>query len=94
MTDLNETGFIGGTSEVQAQLTAELASAELLQNISTQLIPENSVKALYEKIVDAAVMLMRSDYGTMQRLYPQRGRGGQLAHEAVPSKPATPGFVA
>jgi signal transduction histidine kinase/CheY-like chemotaxis protein len=78
MTDLKATGFIVGTSEVQAQLTAELASAELLQNISTQLIPENSVKALYEKIVDAAVMLMRSDYGTMQRLYPQRGRGGQL----------------
>jgi hypothetical protein len=90
MTNLNATSVVRPSGD-RAQLTAELASAELLQNISTQLIHENRVEALYEKIVDAAVMLMRSDYGTMQRHYPQRGRGGQLrllAHRGFPPKAA------
>jgi len=90
MTNLNATSVVRPSGD-RAQLTAELASAELLQNISTQLIHENRVEALYEKIVDAAVMLMRSDYGTMQRHYPQRGRGGQLrllAHRGFPPQAA------
>lgn len=32
----------------------------------------------YEKIVDDAVALMRSDYASLQRLYPERGTGGEL----------------
>ena len=31
-----------------------------------------------EKIVDVAVALMRSDYASMQMLYPERGPGGEL----------------
>jgi hypothetical protein len=31
-----------------------------------------------EKIVDVAVALMRSDYASMQMLYPERGTGGEL----------------
>jgi hypothetical protein len=32
----------------------------------------------YEEIVDASVALMRSDYASMQMLYPERGTGGEL----------------
>lgn len=51
----------------QAELAAELADAKLLQQISTQLIHEEHVEGLYQKIVTAAVTLMRSDCGTMQQ---------------------------
>src|SRR5262249_51337578 len=32
----------------------------------------------YEKIVDDAVAVMRSDYASMQMLFPERGTGGEL----------------
>ena len=32
----------------------------------------------YEKIVDDAVALMRSDYASLQKLFPERGSGGEL----------------
>ncbi len=32
----------------------------------------------YERIVDAAVALMRADYASLQKLYPERGTGGEL----------------
>jgi GAF domain-containing protein len=32
----------------------------------------------YEMIVDAAVTLMRADYASLQKLYPERGIGGEL----------------
>ena len=37
-----------------------------------------SHEIVYEEIVDAAVALMRSDYASMQMLYPERGTGGEL----------------
>jgi DNA-binding NarL/FixJ family response regulator len=33
---------------------------------------------VYEEIVDAALSLMRSDYASMQMLFPERGTGGEL----------------
>lgn len=33
---------------------------------------------VYEEIVDAALALMRSDYASMQMLFPERGTGGEL----------------
>jgi hypothetical protein len=59
-----------------AQTGAELADIALLQAISAELIPESNIEALYEKIVDAAVAVMRSDYASMQMLFPERGSGG------------------
>ncbi len=35
-------------------------------------------QALNEKIIDAAVAIMRSDFASMQLLYPDRGTGGEL----------------
>ncbi|HYL94221.1 MAG TPA: ATP-binding protein [Terriglobales bacterium] len=57
---------------------SELAEVLVLQSISAELIHEQSAEALYEKIVDAAVLIMRSDYASMQMLFPERGPGGEL----------------
>ncbi len=61
-----------------AQTEAEVADLLVLQGISSELIQEQSTEILYEKIVDAAVAIMRSDYASMQMLYPERGSGGEL----------------
>jgi PAS domain S-box-containing protein len=62
----------------QAQLEAELADSKLLQAISAEFTQEDNVQALYDKVMDAAAAVMRSDYASMQMLYPERGDGGEL----------------
>ncbi len=64
--------------ESEARLSAELDATRQLQDISAQLIHEDGIEALYEKLVDAAALIMRSDYASMQMLYPERGTGGEL----------------
>ncbi|RYD91746.1 MAG: histidine kinase, partial [Sphingomonadales bacterium] len=54
---------------------------ELLHGISVALIGEQDSRALYSKIVDAAVAIMGSQFGTMQALLPlddPSGHGGSL----------------
>ena len=62
----------------RAQAETELADIGLLQAISAELTAEHNIESLYEKIVDAAVAIMRSDYASMQMLFPERGSGGEL----------------
>ncbi len=62
----------------KAQLAAELAETKLLQSVSAQLVNGDTIETLYQKIVDAAVSIMRSDFASMQMLYPERGKGGEL----------------
>lgn len=62
----------------EALLQAELEDAKLLQEISAALISEENVEALYDKILDAASAIMRSDFASMQMLYPERGERGEL----------------
>jgi two-component sensor histidine kinase len=62
----------------QGRLTSELAATRRLQEISTQLLGEGRVELLYEKLMDAAVAIMRSDFASMQMLYPERGDSGEL----------------
>jgi PAS domain S-box-containing protein len=57
----------------EERLARELEDAKLLQAVSSHLIGEGSAQALYEKILDAAVALLRSDMGTMQMVDPARG---------------------
>ncbi len=64
--------------ESNAHLEAELVDIKLLQSISAELLPENNTQELYEKIIDAAMKIMHSDYASMQMLYPERGKGGEL----------------
>ena len=51
-----------------------------LQNVSTQLIHENDTQVLYEKILDAAVAIMRSGFASIQMFYPERGELRLLAY--------------
>lgn len=62
----------------QEELARENADLKLLQNISTELIAEGRSETLYEKIVDAVVAIMGSEYASMQLLEPQPGNAGEL----------------
>ena len=42
------------------------------------LLPSNNPQTAYERIVDVASAVMRSDYASVQMLYPGRGAGGEL----------------
>jgi PAS domain S-box-containing protein len=57
----------------ERELAAELRAAQHLQEVSTRLIQADDVESLYEQILDTAVAVMRSDFASMQMLYPERG---------------------
>lgn len=65
-------------AQSNTQAESDLADLLVLQSISAELIHEQSTDALYEKIVGAAVAIMRSDYASMQMLFPGGGAGGEL----------------
>lgn len=58
----------------------ELSGARHLQSISRELIHAGKADALYEKILETAIALMRSDMGSMQMLYPERNELRLLAY--------------
>ena len=62
----------------EAHLQAELADTKLLQGVSAEIIRQDRPQMLYEKIVDGAMTIMRSDCVSLQMLYPDRGKGGEL----------------
>ncbi len=64
--------------ESQAELTADLNDAKLLQGVSLVFFHEDDIQALYDKIVDAAASIMHSQSASLQVYYPQRGNGGEL----------------
>ena len=55
----------------QEDMEIELADAQLLQQISTQLIQEDNLNAFYEQVLDAAIALMGSDMASLQLFDPQ-----------------------
>lgn len=64
--------------ETQKQLQAELADSELLREISLELAGEDGEEGLYQKVVEAAAKIMKSDVCTVQLLHPERGAAGEL----------------
>lgn len=76
--------------EAQGQLLLELAATQQLHRISTQLIQENEAEALHEKVVDAAMAIMRSDFASMQLFHPERGELRLLAYRGF--NPAAAAF--
>lgn len=64
--------------EIKARLEAELADSKLLQAVSAELINQDDVTALYEKIMDTMIAIMRSDFASMQILCSERGTSGKL----------------
>jgi len=72
-------GYISTKSSLSKErLEAELADARLLHQLSIELIQEDGTAGLYKKIVEAAVAIMRSQYASMQMLYPDPGNVGRL----------------
>lgn len=59
--------------EHEKRLLIELTDTRQLQAISTRLLREDNVDALYNGILDAAVTLMHSDMATMQTWDPLKG---------------------
>ena len=56
--------------ESERRLASEAAAARTLQAISTRLISESTVQSLFAQILDAAMVLMRSDAASLQMLAP------------------------
>ena len=54
--------------EGERRLAAKLANARTLQHLSTALIHEQSPEAMYEQILDAALVLMGADSAALQML--------------------------
>jgi len=61
-----------------AELAEELAATRLLQSLSVELAHEVDVEALYEKILDVAKTIARSDFASMQQYFPHLGAHGEL----------------
>lgn len=62
----------------EAQLAEELAAASRLQTLSLEMAAQADVDSLYDKLIDAAVSIMRSDFGSMQQYFPHLGQRGEL----------------
>jgi PAS domain S-box-containing protein len=65
--------------ESERRLEAELADMRQLQSASSKIAHEEDLDVLYESVLDAAVAVMRSDFGSMQMLDPERGELRLLA---------------
>lgn len=70
--------FQNKPSNGNGALEAELADARLLHRLSGEMIQENGMAGLYKKIVEAALTIMRSQYATIQMLYPDGDTIGKL----------------
>jgi signal transduction histidine kinase len=84
-------GLSAALRESERRFAAELEDSKLLQSISAEIIHEDDLAALNAKIMDAAVAIMRSDFASMQQLYPERGETGELlllAHRGFPLESA------
>ena len=61
----------------EEKLASELRATQRLQDLSTELVVEAKPEALYAKIVEAAALIMNSDFASMQ-LKEERGQDGGL----------------
>ena len=60
------------------QLANDLAATRQLQAVSMELIREDNTEVIHDRILDAAMDIMCSDFASMQIFYPERGEGGEL----------------
>jgi len=81
MTDLLRADPVEAFDVSRRVLETDLSDIDLLHSISVALIGEQDRTELYGKIVDAAVSITRSQFGTIQLLCPKddpSGHGGEL----------------
>ncbi len=71
-------GFAIQRQRSQAELAEELAATQCLQSLSIEIAHEADLDGLYEKLVDGAALIMRSDFASMQEYHPNRGPRGEL----------------
>src|SRR3954470_9776478 len=64
--------------ERESQLAEELAATVQLQRLSLEMAHEIDIEALYEKLVDSAMVMLRADFASMQQYYPHLGARGEL----------------
>lgn len=74
---LSEANAEQGNSAATSSAAAGFRDIELLHELSVGLIGARDIDALYGKILDAAVAVMRSQFASMQMLYPERGPPGE-----------------
>ena len=68
------------------ELNGKIDTSLRLQEVSTLLIQEGNLDALYERVLDAAVSLMRADVGSMQKYDPERNELRLLASRGFPAE--------
>ncbi|GAB3097051.1 hybrid sensor histidine kinase/response regulator [Lysobacter terrae] len=56
----------------EAQLAAELADARTLHEVSVELMAEDDVSVIYRKIIDAACLIMHSQFASLQMRHGSR----------------------
>jgi hypothetical protein len=79
--------------EISGRSQENLSDIELLHRISVTLIGEQDRFELYGKIVEAAVAITGSQFGTMQLLCPAgdpSGHGGELHYSLIAAYLSTP----
>jgi two-component sensor histidine kinase len=82
---------LGRFADVVCQLLCQendRAAIEGLHEIRNDLLGERQPEELYEKILDAAVSIMRSDFASIQMYRPERGELRLLAHRGFPAEAA------
>lgn len=64
--------------EREAQLAEELAATRSLQALSVEIAHAADIEGLHEKLMDAATIITRSNFASMQEYHPDRGPRGEL----------------
>jgi len=62
----------------EVALAEELAATRVLQALSVEIAHEVDLAGVYEKLIDAAVTIMRADFASMQEYHANRGPRGEL----------------
>lgn len=65
----------------EERLASDLAETKLLQSISSQLIQEDNIQAIYEQLLNAATAIMHSEMATMQMFFPEKNELLLLAYK-------------
>lgn len=71
-------GFAIRRQRQDSELEAELNATRRLQALSVEIAHEVDLAGVYEKLVDAAQAIMRSDFASMQEYHANRGPRGEL----------------
>lgn len=62
----------------EADCAEELEATRRLQALSIEMVHEADVEGLYARLVDAARIIMKSDFASMQQYFPHLGAQGEL----------------